>query len=84
MGIDNFAGGYLLAEHLLKLGNTRIHFVARPMSAPTVEARIAGVRDAKKLKTDSAFALGNLFGRLPLSRTPLLKGLAAQVKNSSK
>ena len=47
-------------------------------------ARIAGVRDAKKLKTDSAFALGNLFGRLPLSRTPLLKGLAAQVKNSSK
>jgi len=46
VGIDNVAGGYLLAEHLLKLGCTRIHFVARPLSAPTVEARIAGVREA--------------------------------------
>ena len=49
-------------------------------------ARIAGVHDEKKLKTDPAFALGNLFGRLPLSRTPLLKTLAAATKsrNSSK
>ncbi len=47
-------------------------------------ARIAGVHDPKKLKADSAFALGNLFGRLPLSRTPLLKTLAAEAKNSSK
>ncbi|WP_193213468.1 GntR family transcriptional regulator [Luteolibacter marinus] len=46
VGIDNVAGGFLLAEHLLKLGCTRIHFVARPLSAPTVEARIAGVREA--------------------------------------
>jgi len=28
------------------------------------------------LKSNPAFALGNLFGRLPLSRTPLLKALA--------
>ncbi len=40
-------------------------------------ARIAGVHDVKKLKSDPAFALGNLFGRLPLSRTPLLKTLGA-------
>jgi DNA repair protein RecO (recombination protein O) len=40
-------------------------------------ARIAGVHDARKLKSDPAFALGNLFGRLPLSRTPLLKTLAS-------
>lgn len=40
-------------------------------------ARIAGVHDVKKLRGDPAFALGNLFGRLPLSRTPLLKILAA-------
>ena len=40
-------------------------------------ARIAGVHDAKRLKADPAFALGNLFGKLPLSRTPLLKILAA-------
>jgi len=47
-------------------------------------ARIAGVHDMKKLKADPAFALGNLFGRLPLSRTPLLKTLVAGTKNSSK
>jgi hypothetical protein len=34
----------------------------------------------KKLKADPAFALGNLFGRLPLSRTPLLKTLTAEAK----
>jgi DNA repair protein RecO (recombination protein O) len=44
-------------------------------------ARIAGVHDEKKLKADPAFALGNLFGRLPVSRTPLLKTLATQTKN---
>jgi DNA repair protein RecO (recombination protein O) len=47
-------------------------------------ARIAGVHDTKKIKADPAFALGNLFGRLPLSRTPLLKTLAGEAKNSSK
>ena len=40
-------------------------------------ARIAGVHSAKTRKSDPAFALGNLFGKLPLSRTPLLKTLAA-------
>lgn len=38
-------------------------------------ARMAGVHDAKALGTDPAFALGNLFGKLPLSRAPLLKAL---------
>lgn len=47
-------------------------------------ARIAGVHDKRKLKADPAFALGNLFGRLPLSRTPLLKTLAAETKDTSK
>jgi DNA-binding LacI/PurR family transcriptional regulator len=46
VGIDNFAGGFMLGGHLLKLGVRRIHFIARPRSAPTVEARIAGVREA--------------------------------------
>ncbi|HEY5895625.1 MAG TPA: GntR family transcriptional regulator [Chthoniobacterales bacterium] len=46
VGVDNVGGGYLLAEHLLKLGCRRLHFVARPLSAPTVDGRIAGVRDA--------------------------------------
>ena len=47
-------------------------------------ARIAGVHDRTRLKADPAFALGNLFGRLPLSRTPLLKTLAAGAKNTAK
>lgn len=46
VGIDNMAGGYLLAEHLIKLGCKKITFVARPLSAPTVDARIAGVRES--------------------------------------
>lgn len=46
VGIDNLAGGYLLAEHLIKLGCRHIYFVSRPHSAPTVDARIAGVREA--------------------------------------
>jgi len=60
-------------------------------------ARIAGVhgmksvgeadsfpRGANSVPYSAAFALGNLFGRLPLSRTPLLKTLAAEAKKSSK
>ena len=41
-------------------------------------------RDANSVPYTAAFALGNLFGRLPLSRTPLLKTLAAQAKNMAK
>jgi DNA repair protein RecO (recombination protein O) len=47
-------------------------------------ARITGVHDAKKLKANAAFALGNLFGKLPLSRTPLLKTLASEAKSKAK
>ena len=47
-------------------------------------ARITGVHDAKVLNSNSAFALGNLFGKLPLSRTPLLKALEAGTKNKIK
>jgi DNA repair protein RecO (recombination protein O) len=46
-------------------------------------ARIAGVHDQTRLKSEPAFALGNLFGRLPLSRTPLLKTLATKTKKSA-
>jgi hypothetical protein len=47
-------------------------------------ARIAGVHDQTRLRADPAFALGNLFGRLPLSRKPLLKTLSTKAKNISK
>ena len=46
VGIDNFRGGYLAAEHLIKLGVRDIVFVARPFSASTVRARQAGVMSA--------------------------------------
>jgi len=46
VGIDNFAGGYTLAKHLIKLGSRRLGYVTRPHTAPTVEARIAGARSA--------------------------------------
>ena len=46
VGIDNFAGGYLLAEHLIKLGARRLAFFTRPYSATTVDARKAGVCSA--------------------------------------
>ena len=38
-------------------------------------ARIAGVHDAKMLKSNPALAVANLFGRLPSSRAELLKVL---------
>jgi DNA repair protein RecO (recombination protein O) len=47
-------------------------------------ARIAGVHDSKMVKNDPAFALGGLFGKLPVSRTPLLKTLAATQRSTAK
>ncbi len=38
--------GYMVAEHLIKLGCKRLCFIARPLSMATVDARIAGVREA--------------------------------------
>ena len=46
VGLDNVAAGYVLAEHLIKLGCQRLAFAVRPLSAATVDARIAGVREA--------------------------------------
>jgi DNA-binding LacI/PurR family transcriptional regulator len=43
---DNFAAGTLMAEHLMKLGAQRFAFLANSSPPPTIEARIAGVRDA--------------------------------------
>ena len=40
-------------------------------------ARIAGVHDSKALKTNPAFALATLFGKLPKTRAPLLKELGS-------
>jgi GntR family transcriptional regulator, arabinose operon transcriptional repressor len=55
VGIDNRRAGYRLARHLLDAGCARIAFLARPDSAPTVDARIAGVQDGIALagRTDA-------------------------------
>ncbi len=46
VGIDNRRTAYLATEHLIRAGAKRIAFFARPNSAPTVDARIAGYREA--------------------------------------
>jgi DNA-binding LacI/PurR family transcriptional regulator len=52
VGIDNRRTGYLATEHLIKVGAKRIAFLARPNSAPTVDARIAGYREALLLRSE--------------------------------
>jgi DNA-binding LacI/PurR family transcriptional regulator len=46
VGIDNRRAGYVITEHLLRLGCRRIAFVALPHAAATVDAREAGYREA--------------------------------------
>ena len=46
VGIDNWREGFRLAKYLLGLGCSTLGFVLRPGSAPTVEARIAGLSEA--------------------------------------
>jgi DNA-binding LacI/PurR family transcriptional regulator len=46
IGIDNHRAGYIMTRHLLNSGASRIIFVARPNSASTVDARLAGYREA--------------------------------------
>jgi DNA-binding LacI/PurR family transcriptional regulator len=46
VGIDNRRAGYVVTEHLLRLGCRRIAFVGMPNAAATVDAREAGYREA--------------------------------------
>ena len=46
VGIDNRRAGYVITSHLLHSGCKRVVFVGRLRSAPTVDARIAGFREA--------------------------------------
>jgi GntR family transcriptional regulator, arabinose operon transcriptional repressor len=46
VGIDNRRTGYVITEHLIKLGARRLRFVAEVNSAETVDARVAGFREA--------------------------------------
>ena len=46
VGIDNRQAGFLITNHIIKLGCRRVDFLSRPDSAPTVMLRIAGYREA--------------------------------------
>lgn len=46
IGIDNRRAGYVITEHLLRLGARRVAFMAMPHGAATVDAREAGYREA--------------------------------------
>lgn len=46
VGIDNGRAGYIVTEHLVKLGVTRLVFLAEQYSAQTVDARITGFYEA--------------------------------------
>ena len=46
VGIDNARTCFVATEHLIRLGATRLVFVAERFAAPTVEARAAGFLDA--------------------------------------
>jgi GntR family transcriptional regulator, arabinose operon transcriptional repressor len=46
IGIDNVRAGYQITEQILRAGSRRVGFVSRPGSAPTIQMRIAGYREA--------------------------------------
>jgi GntR family transcriptional regulator, arabinose operon transcriptional repressor len=46
IGIDNRRTAYIATEHLIKAGAERIAFLGKLLSASTVDARIAGYREA--------------------------------------
>jgi GntR family transcriptional regulator of arabinose operon len=46
VGIDNRRTGYTATEHLIRMGAKRIAFLGKKLSASTVDARIAGYREA--------------------------------------
>jgi DNA-binding LacI/PurR family transcriptional regulator len=46
VGLDNVLAGYIAGQHMVKLGMQNLAFVARTYSAPTIEARVAGAREA--------------------------------------
>jgi DNA-binding LacI/PurR family transcriptional regulator len=46
VGIDNRRTAYAAVEHMVKTGARKIAFLAKPLSAQTVDARIAGYREA--------------------------------------
>lgn len=53
VGIDNRRTGFQITQHFLRMGLSRIAFIARPYSAASVDSRIAGYREALFLSGQS-------------------------------
>jgi GntR family transcriptional regulator of arabinose operon len=78
VAIDHRRAGFIATEHLLKLGCQRIAFVAYTNSASTVEARIAGYREA--LFAGDAPLEPSLVWRLPGTGSADLGGIVEKFK----
>ena len=78
VGIDNRRAGFRVTEHLLRHGCRRLMFVANPFSAPTVDARIQGFRDAIE-----AFASAEVVGQIHLGDPEDAESIRATVANVS-
>jgi DNA-binding LacI/PurR family transcriptional regulator len=74
VGIDNHRAGFLATEHLIGLGARRTGFVSLEHQASTVNARIAGYRDALAAHNRSSAGelvfSGSLTGELRLAWKP--------------
>jgi DNA-binding LacI/PurR family transcriptional regulator len=60
VGIDNRRAAFGAVEHLIKVGARKVAFLGKRLSAPTVDARIAGYREAllaHKFRSDENFVL---------------------------
>lgn len=61
VGIDHRRAGFIATEHLLRVGAERIAFLAYTGSAPSVEARIAGFRDALRVHGSGGWELARVY-----------------------
>ena len=71
VGIDNRRAGYVITDHLLRLGSRRVAFVGVPQAAATIDAREAGYREA--LYAARADADRDLTARLDPSQSPAVR-----------
>jgi GntR family transcriptional regulator of arabinose operon len=78
VGIDNRRAGFVVTEHLLRHGCKRLLFVGRPNSAPTVDVRIQGFRDAL-----ASFAVTCATGQIHIGDPGDAKSLQAVVDTTS-
>jgi DNA-binding LacI/PurR family transcriptional regulator len=72
VGIDNRWAGFVMSEHLLRHGCKRLMFAAKPASAPTVEVRAHGFRDAVE-----AFQVAGARGQVHIADPEDVKALEA-------